>query len=222
MTEPSLTLEDLKADEEVALWLSSADKVMQGMGYTEHGSRHASLVAKIAYNVLDRLGADQHQAGLAATAGYLHDIGNMTTRDAHAQVGASIVYNTFRGRMSGEDLATVVAAIANHEEPAGCAVSPVAAAVILADKSDVHRSRVRKAETVGFDIHDRVNWAADRSFLRVDSAAGTITLELTIDTGIGRVMDYFEIFLDRMTMCRRAAETLDCSFRLEINGAELI
>lgn len=222
MTEPSLTLEDLKVDEEVGLWLTSADEVMEGMGYTEHGSRHAGLVSQIAYNVLDRLGADQHQARLAAMAGYLHDIGNMTTRAAHAQVGASIVYNTFRGRMPGKDLTTLVAAIANHEEPAGCSVSPVAAAVILADKSDVHRSRVRKAETVGFDIHDRVNWAADRSFLRVDSAAGTITLELTIDTGIGRVMDYFEIFLERMTMCRRAAETLDCSFRLEINGAELI
>ena len=222
MTEPTLTLEDLKADEEVALWLTSADKVMQGMGYTEHGFRHAGLVGQIAFNVLDRLGADERQAALGAMAGYLHDVGNMTTREAHAQVGASIVYNAFRGRMPGQELAEVVAAIANHEEPDGCAVSPIAAAVILADKSDVHRSRVRKAENVAFDIHDRVNWAAEQSFLRVDSAAGTITLELTIDTGIGQVMDYFEIFLDRMTMCRRAAETLDCSFRLQINGAELI
>jgi len=222
VTQATLTLEDLKADEEVALWLTSADKVMQGMGYTEHGFRHAGLVGQIAFNVLDRLGADERQAALGAMAGYLHDIGNMTTREAHAQVGASIVYNTFRGRMPGQELAEVVAAIANHEEPDGCAVSPIAAAVILADKSDVHRSRVRKAENVAFDIHDRVNWAAEQSFLRVDSAAGTITLELTIDTGIGQVMDYFEIFLDRMTMCRRAAETLDCSFRLHINGAELI
>jgi len=222
VTEPTLTLEDLKADEEVALWLTSADKVMQGMGYTEHGFRHAGLVGQIAFNVLDRLGADERQAALGAMAGYLHDVGNMTTREAHAQVGASIVYNAFRGRMPGQELAEVVAAIANHEEPDGCAVSPIAAAVILADKSDVHRSRVRKAENVAFDIHDRVNWAAEQSFLRVDSAAGTITLELTIDTGIGQVMDYFEIFLDRMTMCRRAAETLDCSFRLQINGAELI
>lgn len=222
MTQATLTLEDLKADEEVALWLTSADKVMQGMGYTEHGFRHAGLVAQIAFNVLDRLGADERQASLGAMAGYLHDIGNMTTRDAHAQVGASIVYNAFRGRMKGEELTEVVAAIANHEEPDGCAVSPIAAAVILADKSDVHRSRVRKAENVAFDIHDRVNWAAEQSFLRVDSAAGTITLELTIDTGISRVMDYFEIFLNRMTMCRRAAETLDCSFGLQVNGADLI
>src|SRR5439155_25697819 len=131
------------------------------------------------------------------------------------------VYETLRGQVSPNDLAVIVAAIANHEEENGPQVSPSSAAVILADKSDVHRSRVRKSGQVEFDIHDRVNYAAETSFLRVDSEARTITLELTIDTEISQVMEYFEIFLGRMQLCRHAAETLGYRFRLTINGAEL-
>jgi len=217
-----LTLDAVQENEELQLFIASADKVMEGMGFTEHGFRHAMLTAKIAFNVIDRLERDPHEANLAAVSGYLHDVGNMATREAHPQVGGVLVYNALRGEVPGADLAQIVAAIANHEEPEGYSVSPIAAAVILADKSDVHRSRVRKAENVGFDIHDRVNYAAEQSFLRVDSAAKTITLELTIDTEISQVMEYFEIFLDRMTMCRRAAETLDCAFKLNINGADLL
>ena len=216
------TLEDIQANEELALFIASADNVMEGLGYTEHGSRHALLSARIAYNVLSRTGHEEHEANLGAIAGYLHDVGNMATREMHPQVGAMLVYNALRGEMAGPDLATVVAAVANHEEPGGYAISPVAAAVILADKSDVHRSRVRKSPASAFDIHDRVNYAAEQSFLRVDSAAKTITLELAIDTEISQVMDYFQIFLERMTMCRKAAETLDSSFKLNINGADLL
>jgi metal-dependent HD superfamily phosphatase/phosphodiesterase len=215
-------LDNVRANEELSLFIASADRVMEGLGFTEHGFRHALLTANIAYNVLHRLDFDEHEANLAAVSGYLHDVGNMATREMHPQVGAVLVYNALRGEMAGPDLASVVSAVANHEEPQGYAVSEVAAAVILADKSDVHRSRVRKAENVGFDIHDRVNYAAERSFLRVDSEARTITLELTIDTEISQVMEYFEIFLDRMTLCRKAAETLNSAFKLRINGADLL
>ncbi len=216
-----ITLEEIQHDTELSSFITAADRVMEGLGYTEHGFRHANLTARISFNVLSRAGFDAHTAGLGAIAGYLHDVGNMLTREAHGQTGGVLVYNVLRNRVPPTDLALVVSAIANHEEENGYAVSPVSAAVILADKSDVHRSRVRKSGQIEFDIHDRVNFAAEQSFLRVDSTAKTVTLELTIDTQISQVMEYFEIFLGRMQMCRRAAEVLDCRFKLMINGAEL-
>jgi metal-dependent HD superfamily phosphatase/phosphodiesterase len=217
----SVTLEDVQHDPELSLYIASADRVMEAMGYTEHGFRHANLVAKIAYQVLHRLGYPEREAQLACVAGYLHDVGNALARDAHGQTGAVLVYQTLRDRAKGADLMPVLAAIANHEETEGIAVSPISAAVILADKSDVHRSRVRKSVTLAQDIHDRVNYAVEQSFLRVDSDARTVSLELTIDTAISQVMEYFEIFLSRMQMCRHAAEELDARFRLVINGQEL-
>ncbi len=217
----AITLDVVQGDPELSAFISAADRVMEGLGYTEHGFRHATLTAKIAFNVLSRAGFDERTANLGSVAGYLHDVGNMLTREAHGQSGGLLVYHALRGRVPGADLAAIVAAIANHEEENGYAVSPVSAAVILADKSDVHRSRVRKTGQPEFDIHDRVNFAAEQSFLRVDSAAKTVTLELKIDTQISQVMEYFEIFLGRMQMCRKAAETLDCRFKLTINGAEL-
>lgn len=216
-----LALENLQDDPELSMFIVSADRVMEGLGFTEHGFRHANLTARIAYNVLDRLGHEQHEANVASAAGYLHDVGNMATREMHPQIGGVLVYHALSGKIAPEDLTAIVAAVANHEQEDGFAVSAVSAAVILADKSDVHRSRVRKKETISFDIHDRVNFAAESSFLRVDSAAKTMTLELTIDTGISAVMEYFEIFLHRMTMCRRAAEELGCKFKLNINGTDL-
>ncbi len=219
--EPSITLEVVQHNEELSSFIAAADRVMEALGYTEHGFRHANLTARIAFNVLTRAGFDQHTANLGSVAGYLHDVGNMVSREVHGQTGAVLVYDALKGDVPGSDLATIVAAIANHEEPNGAAVSPASAAVILADKSDVHRSRVRKSGQIQFDIHDRVNFAAEQSFLRVDSEAKTVTLELTIDTEISQVMEYFEIFLGRMQMCRKAAEVLDCRFKLTINGAEL-
>jgi len=216
-----VTFEEIQQDPELSAFISAADHVMEGLGYTEHGFRHANLVGRISYNVLTRAGFGIHTANLACIAGYLHDVGNMLSREAHGQTGGLLVYHALRDRMPAADLALVVSAIANHEEDNGYAVSPVSAAVILADKSDVHRSRVRKSGQIEFDIHDRVNFAAEQSFLRVDSAAKTVSLELTIDTKISQVMEYFEIFLGRMQMCRRAAEILDCRFKLLINGAEL-
>ncbi|HSJ51150.1 MAG TPA: HD domain-containing protein [Actinomycetota bacterium] len=220
--EPELvTLDLVKDDEELSSFISAADKLMEGLGFTEHGFRHANLTARIAYNLMRRAGFDDRIANLSSVAGYLHDVGNMIAREVHGQTGALLVYQALRERVAASDLAMIVAAIANHEDPSGAEVSPVSAAVILADKSDVHRSRVRKSGQIEFDIHDRVNFAAEQSFLRVDASAKTITLELTIDTAISQVMEYFEIFLGRMVMCRRAAEVLDCKFKLTINGAEL-
>ena len=217
----TLTFEQIQADTELSALISAADRVMEGMGYTEHGFRHANLTARIAYNVLLRAGYDEHTANLGCVAGYLHDVGNMLTRDAHGQTGGLLVYHALRNRMPAADLATIVSAIANHEEEQGYSVSEVSAAVILGDKSDVHRSRVRKTGRPEFDIHDRVNFAAEQSFLRVDSIAKTITLELTIDPQISQVMEYFEIFLGRMQLCRKAADELGCRFKLVINEAEL-
>lgn len=218
----SISIDEIREDPALSAYIAQADRMMDGMGYTEHGFRHANLTGRIAYNVLDRLGHDARTTELGAVAGYLHDIGNTISRRDHGQTGAVLIHDVLRERMEPGDLALVMGAVGNHEEEYGQAVGPVAAAVILADKSDVHRSRVRKADQIEFDIHDRVNYAAEESFLRVDSEAKTITLELTIDTSISHVMEYFEIFLDRMVMCRRAAEQLDRRFRLMINEAQLL
>jgi hypothetical protein len=219
---PPISFEVVEHNEELSQFIAAADRVMKGLGYTEHGFRHANLTGRIAYNLMHRLGFDEHTCNLAHVSAYLHDVGNMVAREMHGQTGGVLVYNVLRREVPPEDLATIVSAVANHEEPDGHAVGPVASAVILADKSDVHRSRVRKRAQLEFDIHDRVNYAAEQSFLRVDSDARTVTLELTIDTEISHVMEYFEIFLGRMVMCRRAAEMLDCRFRLTINGAQLL
>ena len=217
-----LSLDDVQKDPAISAFIASADRVMEGLGFTEHGFRHANLTARIAFNLLSRLGFDARTAELGAISAYLHDVGNMVTRENHPQVGALLVYDVLKERLPNSEMAVIMSAVGNHEEPGGEGVGDVAAAVILADKSDVHRTRVRKSGQIEFDIHDRVNYAAEQSFLRVDSSARTVTLELTIDTEISHVMEYFEIFLHRMIMCRRAAERLDCQFKLTINGATLL
>ena len=167
----TVTLEDVQDNDELSLFIASADRVMEAMGYTEHGFRHANLVAKIAFQVVSRQGYTAREATLASVAGYLHDVGNSLARDATGLTGAALVYLALRESVDGADLMPILAAIANHEETEGVAVSPISAGVILADKSDVHRSRVRKPGTIGFDVHDRVNYAVERSFLSVDSDA---------------------------------------------------
>ena len=191
------------------------------MGFTEHGFRHVGLVASIARNVLRLLDYDGRHQELAAIAGYLHDIGNVISRHGHATTGALLAHPILtRLGMTPDDIALVLGAIGSHGDDHGRLgepVHPVSAALILADKSDVHRSRVRNPDPSAFDQHDRVNYAATSSFLRVAPEAKTITLELTIDTTIAPVMHYFEIFLPRMLMSRRAAEHLDCNFHITIN-----
>ncbi|MDQ7819366.1 MAG: HD domain-containing protein [Armatimonadota bacterium] len=218
-----VTLEDVKRDPEVEAYIDKANEYTGAIGYTEHGARHANLTASIAYNTLKRLGYPERDAQLASIAAYLHDIGNLVSRVNHEHTGAVLANRILeRLGMDPVERAIVMGAIGNHEEKHGEPVSPVGAAVILADKSDVHRSRVRNPDPTTFDIHDRVNYAVQHSFLRVDDKSRTITLELTIDTQLSQVMEYFEIFLTRMVMCRRAAKFLNCEFKLQINGVKLL
>jgi len=218
-----VTLEEVKKNEEVHSFIEMADRVLGVIGYTEHGLRHTGLVANIAHNVMSRLKRPERQAQLASIAAYLHDIGNVISRDYHAQTGALIAQRVLSHLgMPIEEVLEIMAAIGNHEEKGGQPVNEIGAAVILADKSDVHRSRVRATGSITQDIHDRVNYAATSSFLRVEEGDSTISLEIRIDTSISQVMEYFEIFLSRMAFCRRAAEFLKTKFELEINGQRLL
>jgi metal-dependent HD superfamily phosphatase/phosphodiesterase len=223
MPEEPITLEEIKNIPVVETLIRTGNNNLEVMGFTEHGFRHISLVSSIAYNVLRLLDYPERDAELARIAGYLHDIGNVVNRSGHHLSGAILAYYILdKTRMSHDEIFTVVSAIGNHDEQTGQPVNNVAAALILADKSDVHRTRVRNQSIAGFDIHDRVNYAVERSFLRVDPDNRQILLELDIDPHISPVMDYFEIFLSRMMMCRRAAEFLGCTFGLEINGNKLV
>lgn len=217
----SPAFEDVREDGEIQALIRHANKNLGVLGFTEHGFRHVGLVANIARNILGRLGYEPRLQELAAIAGYTHDVGNVVSRHGHASTGAMLAYPIFsRLGMVHDERALLLSAIGSHGDDSGRPgepVNPVSAALILADKSDVHRSRVRKIEESAFDQHDRVNFAATASFLRVDAGAKTITLELTIDTQIASVMEYFEIFLPRMQMCRRAAEFLDCGFHIVMN-----
>jgi metal-dependent HD superfamily phosphatase/phosphodiesterase len=223
MNDSRITVNELERDPEVVAYLQSANAMMNALGYTEHGERHANLVAKIAFNILTRLGYSQREAELAAIAGFMHDTGNLIHRDNHTLSGALLTREILiRLKMPFDEIALVMGAVGNHEEPIGVAVNKIAAAVIIADKADVHSSRVQNTDPKTFDIHDRVNFAVRRSFVNVDSAAKMITLDLEIDTTISTVSEYFEIFLSRMLMCRRAAQFLDCQFALVINGSRLM
>ncbi len=217
-----ITIEEVRSNPRVADFIREADNALAVIGYTEHGDRHVGLVSHIAYNTLKRLGYPEREAELAAIAGYLHDIGNVVNREQHAQTGAVIALRVLADMgMDHLEIVRIMGAIGNHHETDGAAISPVAAAVILGDKSDVHRTRVRNPEMIKFDIHDRVNYAVEKSFLNVDEARTEITLELTIDTAISQVMEYFEIFMSRMLACRRAASFLGTSFGLKVNGNRL-
>ena len=215
-------LSQLQQDGVVSAFLKLSDQFLGQLGFTEHGFRHANLVGRIAYNVLHHLGADDDVCELAALGGYLHDVGNVVSRLNHGLSSAWIAYDALRRlEVDPYRIGLVLSAVGNHEEQYGSAIGPVGAAVILADKADVHRSRVRQGADTTTDIHDRVNDAVTHSFLRVDADAATITLELELDTDRSTVIEYFEIFLDRMIMCRRAARTLGCEFLITANGIPL-
>ncbi len=204
------------------VYVRKADEALAEIGYTEHGERHVGLVANIARNILKRLGYSEREAELAAIAGYLHDVGNGVNREQHAQTGA-VMAMTLLEKMGMPDIEIikVIGAIGNHHENDGESVNAVAAALILADKSDVHRTRVRNPDMIKFDIHDRVNYAVEKSFLNVNEADKQITLELTVDTAISQVMEYFEIFMTRMLASRKAAKFLGTTFGLTVNGNRL-
>ena len=218
-----VTLAVVQDDAELLAYIEMGDRYLGAIGYTEHGLRHANLTAHIASNVLHRLGYDDHVAEVAGVAGFMHDVGNCVSRDSHWISSAFIARDTLaRLGMPYADIATVMNAVGNHEEDASDPATPAAAAVVLADKADVHHTRVRNPDPTAYDIHDRVNYASKRSFLRVDSESRMLTLEIEIDTTEIRLMEYFEIFLERMQLCRSAATVLDAEFSLVINGTKLL
>jgi hypothetical protein len=217
-----VTVDAVRRDPEVIGFLQAANEALRALGYTEHGQRHAGLVGHIAGNVLERLEMPQRTHQLANIAGYLHDIGNAIHRDNHALSGSLMAWQILRRLgMPVEECALVMNAIGNHEEERGTATNPIAAALIIADKADVHRSRVQNPKMEDFDIHDRVNYATTRSFVRVRPEERVIALELEIDTNYAQVIEYFEIFLERMTMVRQAIEFLGCTFQLIINDTRV-
>jgi metal-dependent HD superfamily phosphatase/phosphodiesterase len=215
-------LSALHNNKKARLYIEMADKYLEIIGYTEHGLRHTDIVSKAAYNILKKLSFSESEAELAAAAGFLHDIGNMLGRSNHHKMGAILAKEVLEEL--GYDLRDIIRAmrsIVMHEEDEGVIPDAIAAALILADKADVHRSRVRNPAMVTEDIHDRVNYAATESELTIDAEKKLIMLSLVIDTRISQVIEYFEIFLSRMTACRKAARVLNCEFQLYINNTRL-
>ena len=218
-----ITFEDVKNNEEVNSLIIGAQKQLDALGYTEHATRHISIVSNRAGYVLKELGYDEHRIELAKIAGYMHDIGNCVNRVDHAHSGAILSYNILKEiGMDIKDRTEIMMAIGNHDEATGTAVSDISAALILADKSDVHRDRVVNKNMATFDIHDRVNYAVTNADLIVNNKEKKITLDLTIDNHICPVLDYFEIFMDRTMMSKYAAKYLQVWFELIINGTKFL
>ena len=218
-----LTYEQVTKSESIKTYIIRADESLAALGYTEHSFSHVIHVARMAGYILETLGFDSRTVELAKIAGYLHDIGNLVNRKDHSQSGAVMAWSILNdlGCEAGE-VATIVTAIGNHDEGTGVPVNPVAAALILADKADVRWTRVRNKDVSTFDIHDRVNYSVKKSELLINSDKTLVTLNLTIDTGFCAVMDYFEIFMARMILCRKAAEKLGLTFKLVINDQQLL
>ena len=215
--------ETVRNSEEIRTYITQADQSLLARGFTEHSFAHVTRCAEFAARILAQLGYGEHDQELARIAGFMHDIGNVINRIDHAQSGAVMAFRILdRMDMPAADIATIVAAIGNHDEGTGVPVNAIAAALILADKSDVRRSRVRNPEKKTFDIHDRVNYSVEKSLLKINREHSLIKLKLSVDTHYGSVMDYFEIFLERMVLCRKAAEKLGLQFKLMINEQSLI
>ncbi len=218
-----ITFETVKNNEAIRTYIQCADESLKALGYTEHSFQHVTRVAETAAYILKTLGYTERETELARIAGYLHDIGNLVNRTDHSQSGAVMAFRILDNMdMPANEIAEIVTAIGNHDEGTGVAVNAVSAALILADKSDVRRTRVRNTDITAFDIHDRVNYSVVRSDLKINEQKTIIKLKLQIDTHISSVMDYFEIFLGRMVMCRNAARKLGPEFKLIINEQQLL
>ncbi len=218
-----LTYKEIKNNDAIRTYIRKADESLLSLGYTEHSFAHVTKVAEDARYILSTLGYSDREVELASIAAFLHDIGNIVNRIAHSQSGAIMAFRLLDHMgMEPEDIATVVTAIGNHDEGTGVPVDPISAAIILADKSDVRRSRVRNSDIASFDIHDRVNYSVTHSALEISENKKNICLSLTIDTQYSTVSDYFEIFLERMLLCRKAAERLGMKFGLVINSQILM
>jgi len=219
----NVTFRDVQNSPEIRTYITQADASLLALGYTEHSFAHVTKCAHLAAHILERLGYGEREVELARIAGFMHDIGNVINRVDHAQSGAIMAFRILdKMGMDPADVATVITAIGNHDEHTAFPVNAVAAALILADKTDVRRSRVRNGDIATFDIHDRVNYAVEQSEVTLDPEEKTLQLTLTINTEVCAVMDYFEIFLQRMVLCRKAADALGLRFRLEINGLMLL
>lgn len=217
-----ITLKEVKANPKVRKLIDGANEVMRAMGYTEHGHRHVGIVSSITRYILENIGADARDIELGQIAAYLHDIGNVVHRTNHPMHGGVIAWTILNEMgMDAAEIAPVVGAIGNHEESSGMPISSMSAALIIADKSDVHFSRVQNPILETYDIHDRVNAAVQKSRVEMDNETRNICLTLEIDTKQASVMEYFEIFLSRMVMCRSAARTLGYDFTLQVNGTSL-
>lgn len=218
-----MTYQDIKNNDEINTYIRQADQSLSALGYTEHSFAHVTLVAEKAGYILSTLGYPDRTVELVMIAGYLHDIGNIVNRVEHSQSGAIIAFRILDHLgFPPDEIGQIVTAIGNHDEGTGVPVSERAAALILADKSDVRRNRVRNQDASAFDIHDRVNYSVTRSELKINEAHTLIKLKLSVDTHYSSVMDYFEIFLKRMVLCRKAAEKLGLQFKLMINEQQLI
>ena len=218
-----LTYEELTKNEAIRTYIIRADESLAALGYTEHSFAHVVRVAESAGYILESMGYDARTVELAKIAGYLHDIGNLVNRKNHSQSGAVMAWSLLNDmNCDPSEIATIATAIGNHDEGDGVPVNPVAAALILADKADVRRSRVRNEDIATFDIHDRVNYSVKKSMLKVNEERTIVKLKLSVDTQYGSVMDYFEIFMGRMILCRKAAEKLGLQFKLIINEQQLI
>ena len=218
-----MNFETVKRDPNIKIYIQKADETLAALGFTEHSFSHVLLVSERAGKILEELGYDEKSVELARIAGYLHDIGNLVNRIEHSQSGAVMAFRLLDHLGFGaEEIAEITAAIGNHDEGTGIPVSAVAAALILADKSDVRRSRVRNEGKTKFDIHDRVNFSVTASHLSLEKDKGEIILSLSVDPEFGSVMEYFEIFMERMLLCRKAAKKLGCTFSLLINDQKMI
>ncbi len=218
-----LSFSEIKQNEQIRTYIAKADESLVALGYTEHSFAHVGKVADTAKYILSTLGYSEHDCELAQIAAWLHDIGNLVNRVEHAQSGAVMAFRILDNLgFDAEDIATIVTAIGNHDEGTAVAVNHIAAALILGDKTDVRRSRVRNQDKTSFDIHDRVNYSVKKSTVRINEEKTLIKLKLSIDTRYCSVMDYFEIFLARMVLCRKAAEKLGLEFRLIINEQQMI
>lgn len=218
-----ITFEDISSSEEIRTYIKQADASLEALGFTEHNFAHVTKCAEVAGRLLKELGYSDHEVELVKIAAYMHDIGNVINRVDHAQSGAVMAFRLLdKMGMEAKDTAAVITAIGNHDEKTAYPVNALAAALIIADKTDVRRSRVRNRDTIYTDIHDRVNYAVEKSEICLDTESKSITLYLTIDTEISAVMDYFEIFIDRMLLCRKAADFLGLTFKLDINGSALL
>lgn len=218
-----ITFEDIKNNEEVRTYITQADKSLVALGFTEHSFAHVTTVANTSKYILETLGYSAHDVELVQIAAYLHDIGNLVNRIEHSQSGAILAFRILdKMQMPAEDIALIATAIGNHDEGTGVAVNHIAAALILGDKTDVRRSRVRNQDFTSFDIHDRVNYSVKKSVVKINEDKTIIKLKLFLDNHFGSIMDYFEIFMDRMILCRKAAEKLGLEFKLIINEQQLI